>query len=849
VPLRIGEAFVTDGDRVTLAVAYAASIPVASVSMAIGGLTHPDALDRAFAEGDRRGVVFVGAGGDENTWHRNQPAMADPVLFVKSIRALDRQERGPAYSFMATWNCNNFGPRMDLAAPSEACATGATAKIAGVGALVHSAADQAGRTLEASQVRALLGATATDVAFDEVDLERMEALPASEGWDPWSGAGRVDAGRAVEAVVAGAVPSAVDIRSPRWFSWASGAVPVEGRVGPGLWILEVGEGPDPTAWTEVARGEGPFEGVFATLTLDPPPASFGQLPADSTLFSRFDNAHRPMVQIRLRSGVGAVQGQDRAGVWVWRDPTLLPTFPKSVPGSIDGGAQLADLDGDGAMEVVVATASGQVWAWDGLGDPMPGFPVSTLAHPHQPDNEVWRSVGGLREGIIGMPAVGDLDGDGAPEIVIAGLAGRVYAWHADGSAVPGFPVQLDVRTGPYPPGVAWDAAILGAVVLADVDGDLRDDVIVGTGDQRVWVLDGLGEPFAGYPVELCHPDRCGIRGSRIVAPPAVGDVDGDGDLDGWFASNEVPPGGAGIVYQVDLGAAQVVQYLVRPGLANDTLLPVIGEGHPAPVSLADLDGDGDLEMSSAAMLSTADPISHLGEVVLDVGYGGADVGPLSNYTEPNGLQMVNNPAWGDVDGDGVEDLIVGGASVSYVLSLALTRVAPHQHGLYGWSGATGRPLPGFPLQIDSVSFLSGPAIADIDGDGPAEVLMSSSGHVLYGVNADGSAVTGFPKFHGGWPIGGPSVGDIDGDGFVEVVLATRDGLVFAWRTDGPADSPHPWPRPRRDPGNTGNLETPLPVQAVRGPCACDGGAGASGWAVLGGLAAMWARRRARGRQT
>ena len=46
------------------------------------------------------------------------------------------------------------------------------------------------------------------------------------------------------------------------------------------------------------------------------------------------------------------------------------------------------------------------------------------------------------------PALADLDGDGRPEILVGSDAGLLFAWHADGRDAEGFPGDLGYRSGP-----------------------------------------------------------------------------------------------------------------------------------------------------------------------------------------------------------------------------------------------------------------------------------------------------------------------------------------------------------------------------------------------------------------
>jgi len=275
------------------------------------------------------------------------------------------------------------------------------------------------------------------------------------------------------------------------------------------------------------------------------------------------------------------------------------------------------------------------------------------------------------------------------------------------------------------------------------------------------------------------------------------------------------------------------------------VLPLFGEGHPSSVGLADLDGDGHLELFTNAVLGTEGPIHDDGTDALEIGYVADRFGPDTNVTDGSFLNFATNPAFGDVDGDGVPDVFVAGSSAMYLLSLALTRTVDFQHAIGGWSGATGEALPGFPRQVDDVSFLNGPAVADLSGDGAPEVIYGSGGHFLYAWDAQGVSPTGWPKFTGGWVMGGASVGDVDGDGRVDVVAVTRDGWLFAWGTEGRADQDLQWASMFHDARNTGNYHTPLPVQEGPSGCCERRNQPRSAAGVLLLLPLLWRRRRFR----
>lgn len=190
--------------------------------------------------------------------------------------------------------------------------------------------------------------------------------------------------------------------------------------------------------------------------------------------------------------------QDAGAVHVWRrDGRPLAGFPVRLTADADSSPTLADLNDDGAVEIIVGDDAGLLHVLDQQGRPLPGFPAQT---------------GSLIEA---SPAIADLDGDGRLDIVIGSWDGRMYAFDRRGALLPGWPQA------------AGDQFISSAA-LVDLTGDRLPDVIAGSKDGRLYGWDGFGRPLPGFPIAL---------GAHVFSSPWVGDLDGDGRADVVVGAN------------------------------------------------------------------------------------------------------------------------------------------------------------------------------------------------------------------------------------------------------------------------------------------------------------------------
>jgi WD40 repeat protein len=111
----------------------------------------------------------------------------------------------------------------------------------------------------------------------------------------------------------------------------------------------------------------------------------------------------------------------------------------------------------------------------------------------------------------GSCALADLTGNGKLEVIIPGMNGYCYIFRDNGSALPGWPKQY-----------AESGGTESSPVVADISGDGSPDIILGGENGKIHAWDIDGNYLAGFPIQL----KNFVRGT-----PSVIDIDLDGDLE------------------------------------------------------------------------------------------------------------------------------------------------------------------------------------------------------------------------------------------------------------------------------------------------------------------------------
>jgi hypothetical protein len=276
-----------------------------------------------------------------------------------------------------------------------------------------------------------------------------------------------------------------------------------------------------------------------------------------------------------------------------------------------------------------------------------------------------------------------------------------------------------------------------SVALGDVDGDGDLDLLTanaGSNTVSVRLNDGAGNFSGGSDPGV---------GSAPYSV-AVGDVDGDGDLDLLTAN----AGSNTVSVRLNDGAGHF------SGGSN----PSVGSG-PYGVALGDVDGDGDLD------LLAANYDSNTVSVRLNDG-----AGTFSGGSNPSVGSGPYGVALGDVDGDGDLDLLAANDNSS-TISVRLN------DGAGTFSGGSDPSVGGNPRNV---------VVGDVDGDGDLDLLTAN----YYGNSVSVRLNDGAGTFSGGSNPGvgngsySVAVGDVDGDGDLDLLTANSNSSTVSVRLNG-----------------------------------------------------------------
>ena len=481
---------------------------------------------------------------------------------------------------------------------------------------------------------------------------------------------------------------------------------------------------------------------------------------------------------------------------------------------------IMDYDGDGDLDVVIAT--GGIPTWEGT------WFFENTGKKGDLDPVFRRARKAPYVGRVGKEsASAQVLADGRLAVTIEGRVAYDYLQNGMKNARPFAGLPSNVHTNDIR-GNVWR--------FADLDGDGKEDLVVGVGDWKAygwhnswdaagaWTRGPLHGPVyfirnetgADGAEKWGKPEMMRLANGRPIdvqgyAAPLFADWDGDGDLDLLtcdFIDN--------FLYFENIGTKTAPKFATGRPLLDKFLKPVKADLCMVTATVADWDGDGRPDLFSCEEDARICLYRNTGRVAMGLPVFDAPRHFRQERAEVH-FGILATPSVIDWDGDGDDDIITGNSAgyVAFVENLSGRGVAAPS-----WAKPKLLTADGAPIRIIAGpnGSIQGPceekwgytclSTGDWDGDGLPDVMLNSiRGEILWCRNVgtrtkpvlappapvaadwDGPQ----PELAWGWlkPNGSkniltqwrttPYMIDLDEDGLMDIVMLDVEGYLCLWR--------------------------------------------------------------------
>ena len=447
-------------------------------------------------------------------------------------------------------------------------------------------------------------------------------------------------------------------------------------------------------------------------------------------------------------------------------PTLVATLFDRWHEAWLGSPAVADLDGDGEAEILAAR-HGLLLGWHLDGE---------VVFRAEVEGRIWAS-----------PVVADVVPE-APGLEVAVAArGQIHLFGPDGAERPGFPVAWQDELRSLAGGdIDGDGRLeLVAVTTNPLSGGGQRDIVIAVNDDGSFVA---GFPPNTTGAAGCD-DACYVTGG-YDQNIALGDVNGDGAMDVFATQDNAYLSlhdGAGRAFDAASmfeGRTKFsgVRFLhdydeARQGWAPEEASANQAHFTNSAPAIADVDGDGANDLIVLGSVQNASQDDRLRGVALWVLH--PDGSRLDAWSTPFHAPDYLAGLW-DYEGTNV----VGATNQVAVVDLDPERAGPEMV-FAGFDGrihavdARAEPLWEATYTTLDRELTAGVAVADLSGDGVPEIVFATYSpdadqSALFVLGANGAEQHRVPlPGRGAMPV--PTIADVDGDGALEIVVSLKDG--------------------------------------------------------------------------